>query len=166
MTIGDLSSMIGRMPSWHKNITVALLPTPIKSRNIPQDKLDEQWQTNREVPKDVLQRVHQPHSSEDDPSAESWYYNVLRADGKIRRCKQVLAAWLADCPQYCDLHHCMRHVCFWCECPHNEHWDYVPPVKQHLRWDHNLYRALSDANANAVNAKPMSRHVHTGFSVV
>jgi len=100
-----------------------------------------------------------------NPSAESGYYNVFCADGNFRCCKPVLAAWLADCSEYCDLHHPERHVCFWCECPKNELWDYVPPDKQHPRRDHNLYRTLSDANTKAANAEVSSRHVHRGFNV-
>jgi len=144
---------------------VALLPIPIKNCNIPQKWLDEQRQTNREVLNAVLRRLLQPLTFKHNPSAESGYYNVLYADGNFRRCKPVLAAWLADCPEYSDLHHPERHVCFWCKCPKNELWDYVPPDKQHPRRDHNLYRMLSDANIKAANAELSSRHVHRGFNV-
>jgi hypothetical protein len=46
MTIGNLSSKIRQMPSVHTVVMVALLPIPIKNRNIPQIRLDEQRQTN------------------------------------------------------------------------------------------------------------------------
>jgi len=46
MTIGNLSSKIRQMPSKHSVVMVALLPNPIKNRNIPQKRLDEQPQTN------------------------------------------------------------------------------------------------------------------------
>jgi hypothetical protein len=46
MTIGNLSSKIRQMPSTHSVMMVALLPIPIKNRNIPQKWLDEQRQTN------------------------------------------------------------------------------------------------------------------------
>jgi len=46
MTIGNLSSKILQMPSTHSVVMVALLPIPIKNRNIPQRRLDEQRQTN------------------------------------------------------------------------------------------------------------------------
>jgi len=49
MTIGNLSSKIRQMPSTHSVVMVALLPIPMKNRNIPQKGLDEQWHTNREV---------------------------------------------------------------------------------------------------------------------
>jgi hypothetical protein len=118
---------------------VALLPIPIKKRNIPQEWLDEQRQTNREVQNEVLRRALPPLTFKQNLNAESGYYNVLCPDGNFRRCKPVLAAWLADCPEYSDLHHLQRHVCFWCECSMNELGDYVPSDKQHPRLDDNLY---------------------------
>ena len=83
-------------------------------------RLDEQRQTNHEELNDVLRWVLQPLTFKLNPSAECGYYNFLYADGYFRRCKPVLAAWLADCPEYSDLHHLERHVCFCCECPQNE----------------------------------------------
>jgi len=144
---------------------VTLLPIPIKNCNIPQKRLDKQQQTNREVLNEVLRRLLQPLTFQHNPSAKSGYYNVLCADGNFRHCKLVLAAWLADCPEYSDLHHLERHVCFWCECPKNQLGDYAPPDKQHPQWDHNLYRMLSDANTKAANSELSSRHVHRGFNV-
>jgi len=88
----------------------ALLPIPIKNPNIHQEWLDEQRRTNREVLKQVLRRVLHPLRSKQNPSAESGYFNHLRADGNLRRCKPVLAAVLADCPEYSDLHHFERNV--------------------------------------------------------
>jgi len=60
MTIGNLSSKIHQMPSTHTVVMVALLPIPIKNCNIPQMRLDEKRQTNREVLKVVLCLVLQP----------------------------------------------------------------------------------------------------------
>jgi hypothetical protein len=60
MTIGNLSWKIRQMPSTHSVVMVALLPIPIKNRNIPQKGLDKQRQTHREVLNDVLRRVLQP----------------------------------------------------------------------------------------------------------
>jgi len=165
MTIGNLSSKICQMPSAHTIVMVALLPIPIKNRNIPQKRLDEQRQTNREVLNQVLRRVLQPLTFNQNPNAESGYYNVPCVDGNFRRCKPLLAAWLADCIEYSELHHLERHVCFWCECPKNERGDYVPSDKQHPRRDHNVYRMLSDANCIAADSTLSSRHVHRGLIV-
>jgi len=120
MTIGNLSSKICQITSTHSVVMVALLPIPIKNCNIPQKRRNAQQQTNRKVLDEVLRQLLQPLTIKQNPSAGSRYYNVLCADGNFRRCKLVLAAWVADCPEYGDLHHLERHVCFRCECPKNE----------------------------------------------
>jgi len=98
MTIPNLLQRISQMPSTHSIVVVALLPIPIKDRNIPPNRQDEQQQTNREVPNKVLWLEIQPVTLKHNPSTEIGYYKVFCADGNIRRCKPVLAAWLADCP--------------------------------------------------------------------
>jgi len=165
MTIGNRSSKTCQMPSTHSIVMVALLPIPIKNRSIPGKQLDEQRQTNREVLNEVLQRVLQPLTFYHHPSAERGYYKVLCAADNFRRCRSVLAAWLANCPEYSDLHHVERHVCFWSECPKNKLGDCVPPGKQHPRWNHNQYRTLSDVFTKAADADRSSRHVHRDFNL-
>jgi len=164
MTIGNLSSKLCQMPLTHSVVMVALRPIPVRNRNIPPKQLDGLRPTNRKGLNDVLQRVLHPLTFVQNPSAESGYYNVLCADGNFRRCKPVLAAWLADCPEYSGLHHLERHVCFWCECPKYELGDHVPPDKQHPWWDHNLYRTLNNAKTKVADAELLSRHVHRGFT--
>jgi hypothetical protein len=73
MTIGNLSSKIRQMPSAHMVVMVTLLQIPIKNRNIPRKRLEEQRQTNREVLNEVLRRVLQPHTFKLNPSAGSGY---------------------------------------------------------------------------------------------
>jgi len=153
------------MPSTGSVLMIALLPIPIKNHNIPQDQLDEQRQSSREVLNEVLQRLLQPVTLKHNPRAGSGYYNILCADGNFGCFKLVLAAWLADCPEYSNLHHLERHVCFWCECPKDELGNPVYPDKQHPRHDHNLYRMLSNANTMAADAELLSRHVHRGFNL-
>jgi hypothetical protein len=165
MTIGNLSSKMRLMPSMHSVIQVAILPIPIKNRKIPQKWLDEQRQTNREVLNEVLQRVMHPLMFIQNPTAESGYYNVLCSDGNFRNWKPILAAWLADGPEYSDPHQLERHVCFWCECPKTELGNYVPSNKQHPWRDHNLYRTLSDAKTKGADVELSSRHVSRGFNV-
>jgi hypothetical protein len=148
----------------HCVVMVALLPIPIKNPFNPQMRLDEQQRSDREVLKEVLRWLLQPLTFKHNPSAESGYYNILCADGNFRHRKPVLATWLADSPEYRDLHHFERNACCWCECPKNELGDYVPPDKQHPRRDPNLYQTLSDTNTKAANAELSSRHVHRGFN--
>jgi len=165
MSIGNLSSKICQTPSMHSVVMVALLPIPIKNRNIPQKGLDEQRQTNQEVLNKVLRRLLRQLTFKQITSAGSGYYNILCADGNFRHCKPVLAAWLADCPEYRDLNHLKQHVCFWYVCPKNELGDDVHPDKEHPWRDHNLDRMLRDTNTKAADAKLSSRHVHQGFNV-
>jgi len=153
MTIGNLSSKICQLPSTHSVVMVALLLIPIKNGNIPQSWLDEQWQINWELLNEVLQLEPQPLTIKQNPSAESGYCNMLCADDNFRRCKPVLAPWLADCPEFSDLHHLEWHVCLLCECPKNKLWDFVPPDKQHPWQDHNPYRTLSNANNKAADCE-------------
>jgi len=68
MTIGNLSSKIRQTPSTHSVVMVALRLIPIMNRNIPQKLLDEQWQTNREVLNEVLQRLLQPLTFQQIPA--------------------------------------------------------------------------------------------------
>jgi len=92
MTIGNQSLKIRLMPSTHSVVMVALLPIQFNNRYSLQKRLDEQRQTNREVPNDVLRWVLRPLTFKYNPSAESMYYNVLSAGGNFRLCKPVLAA--------------------------------------------------------------------------
>jgi len=153
------------MASTHSVVMVALLPIPIKNCNIPQKRLNEQREANWEMMNEVLRRALHRITFKQNASAESANYKVLCADGNFRRCKPVLAEWLADCPQYSDLHHCERHVCFWWECSKNEVGDYDLPDKQHPGRDHHIYRILSDAINKAANAQLLLCHVDQTFKL-
>ena len=164
MTIGNLSDKIRQMHSALTVVMVTLQPIPIINCNIHQMWWEEQWETNREVLNEVLRRVLPPGTTRLNPSAESGSYNVLCTEGNFRHFNQVLAAWLADYPEYCNVHYLKRHVCVWCECPKNKLRDYVPSDKRHPRQDHNLCRILSDANPKATDAKVSSPHGLRGLN--
>jgi len=76
MTIGNLASKIRQMPSTRSIVMVALLPIPIKNCNIPQKRLDEQRQTNREVLNEAIWQVLHPHTIKLNPSARSRYHSI------------------------------------------------------------------------------------------
>jgi len=114
---------------------------------------------------EVLRRVLQPLTCKQNPNAGSGYYNVLCADGKVRHCNPVLAAWLADCSDCSDLHHLERHIYFWCECPKNELGDYVPSDMQHPRQDHKVNRTLIDAKTKSADTELSSCHVQQRFNM-
>jgi len=165
MSSNNLPLKIRQMPSTHRVMMIALLLIEIQNGNIHQQQLDVQQQTHRQVLNQVLRLVLQPLSIEQDPCAESGYYNVLCADGNFSRFKPGFTAWLANCPGFSERHHLRRHDCCRCECPKNERLDYVPPDKQHRRQDHNLHRILNNANTKAADAKLSSHNVDQGFKV-
>ena len=111
MTIEKLSSKICQILAMHIIVMIALLPIPIKNRNIPQRPLHKHRQTKREVVNDVLWWVLHPLTSERNHGAERGYYNVLCADGIFKGSKLVLAASHPDFPEYRNLHHLQRHGC-------------------------------------------------------
>jgi hypothetical protein len=121
MAIGNQSSKIHEMHSTARVILLALQPIPTRRPNILPKRLDEQRQSHPLVLNEALWQVLQPLTFIRNPSAESRYHKVLCADGNFWRCKPVLAAWLADCPEYCHLYDLEWQVCFWCECPMNEY---------------------------------------------
>ena len=164
MTIGNLSSELRQKPTAHSVVMVALLPIPPKHRHESKSRRDEQNATNRSVLQEVLYRVLEPLTFPDQVSDDHGYYNVLCADRHYRRCKPVLAAWLADCPEYNDLHGLERGVCMFCECPKAELGDPVTPKKEHPTRDHNAYRQLNDNDTAESAHRLADLNVHQGFN--
>ena len=161
MTIGNLPSELRQKPTAHGVVMVALLPIPPKHRHESKTRRDEQNTTNRNVLQEVLHRVLKPLSFPERVSDEHGYYNVLCADRHYRRCKPVLAAWLADCPEYNDLLGLERGVCMFCECPKAELGD---PKTDHPPRDHNAYRKLNEEDTAESAAMLADLHVHQGFN--
>jgi prepilin-type processing-associated H-X9-DG protein len=119
-----------------------------------------QWQTHQEILNKVQLRELEHLTFKRNPSSESSDYNVLFADGHIRRCEVIFPAFLADWPEYSNLHYVERHVCFWCECATIQLGDHFSADKQHSWQDHNLYITLSDANTKPAAEELVPSHVH------
>jgi len=105
MVNGNVCWKLRHMTSTLSVVMVALWLIPIKMHNMLPKRLEEQRRTHHEVLNEVLRQVLHPLTIQGNRSAQSRYYNVPCADANIRRCKTVLAAWLADCPEYCNLTH-------------------------------------------------------------
>ena len=114
---------------------------------------------------EVLWRIPQVLTFQQNPSAESRYYNILGTDGNFRRCKPVLAEWLADSTQYSDPHRLEWYFCFQCDSPNKELGDYIPLDMHHHQQDDNLYKMLRDAYTNTAGAELSLCHVDQGFNV-
>jgi hypothetical protein len=65
--------MVHQMPSTDSIVMIALLPIPIKNRNIPQKRRDEHQLTHRDVLNEVLWRLLQPLTCIQNPTAQSGY---------------------------------------------------------------------------------------------
>jgi hypothetical protein len=95
-----------------------------------------------------------------NPSAGRGYYNILCADDNIMHCKLVLVAWVADYPEYRDLHHLEQHISAWYNCPQRKLRNYVHSDNRQQRCDRAVYRMLSDANSKAADAELWLCHVY------
>jgi len=163
MTIGNLSAAARMKHTMHGVLLVALLPIPVKMRDIPLKKRNAQRERNRMVSQHVLQHVmHGLLNSE----TENRNFYACCADGRFRYCCPTLAGWMADYPEHRDLHNIKSGVCYWCECPQGEMGDLRERNDQHPLRDHTLYRQLSEANTPESNADLKRRNVNPGFNIL
>ena len=142
----------------HSVLLVALLPIPIKMRDIPLSRYNEQKEHNRMILQHVLRHILGPLMRADRRVFFAWC-----ADGHFRRCVASPAAWIADYPEHRDLHNIKNGVCYWCECPKAEMGQL--PGRPYPMRDHGKYRALSVANTATANARLASFDVHQGSNV-
>lgn len=163
MTIGNLSAAVRMKHKMHAVLLVALLPIPIKMREIPLKKRNAQREHNRIVSQHVLQHVMQGllHSENGN---HSFYAHC--ADGSYRYCYPTLAGWMADYPEHRDLHNIRNGVCYWCECPQGEMGELRQWKDQHPLRDHTLYRQLSDKNTPESIANLKQHNINPGLNIL
>jgi len=142
----------------HRVLLVALLPIPIKMRDIPLSRYNEQKEHNRMILQHVLRHILGPFMR-----ADRWVFFTWCADGHFRRCVALPAAWIADYPEHRDLHNIKNGVCYWCECPKAEMGQL--PGRPYPMREHGKYRAISVANTATANARLASFDVHQGSNV-
>jgi hypothetical protein len=159
MTIGNLSTTVRMAPSHHGILLIALLPIPIKMRDVPMSVYNTQKEHNRMIQQHVLRHVLEPLMDEN-----SRVFYARCADSYFRRCVASPAAWIADYPEHRDLHNIKNGICYWCECPHEEMGEF--PVEPYERRDHALYKILSDTNTPAAKARLTRHGVHQGSNVL
>jgi len=159
MTIGNLSTTIRMAPSYHGILLIALLPIPIKMRDVPTPKYNAQKEHNRMIQQYILRHVLGPLM---DVDRRIFYTRC--ADDYFRRCVASPAVWIADYPEHRDLHNIKNGICYWCECPPEEMGEF--PVKPCECWDHTLYRRLYDMDTPAAKAHLTRHEVHQGSNVL
>lgn len=163
MTIGNLSAAARMKHTMHAVLLVALLPIPIKMRDIPLKKRNAQREHNRMISQQVLQHVMQGLLYAEN---ENRNFYARCADGGYRYCYPTMAGWMADYPEHRDLHNIKNGVCYWCECPQGEMGDLSRRKDQHPLRDHTLYRQLSERNTPESIASLKQHNVNPGFNIL
>ena len=111
-------------------ILLALLPVPPKFKS---DKAhdDQQREVNRHTLHATLEQLLEPlrHPGENG-------IDLPCADGKLRRCYPVLAAWIADHEEHVTLHNLARNSCPKCEVPP----DQLGTLAAYTIRDHEAYQ--------------------------
>lgn len=163
MTIGNLSAAARMKHTMHGVLLVALLPIPVKMRDLPAKKRNAQREHNRMVMQHVLQHVLEDLRTDQGPVQ---HFHAHCADGKVRRCYPTLAAWMADYPEHCNLHNIKSGVCYWCECPQEKMGDMLRQADRYPLRDHTLYYRLWERETTQSEANLRSRNVNPGFNIL
>jgi hypothetical protein len=170
MTIGNLSAKARMKHTMHGVLLVALLPIPVKMREVPAKIRNAQREHNRTIMQNVLRHVMHgllpPEGVEGKPQVNVRSFYAYCADGRVRYCYPILAAWMADYPEHCNLHNIKSGVCYWCECPKEEMGD-MPRVEDRCPpRDHTLYRKLWEDDTAQSLANLKCRNVNTGWNIL
>ena len=163
MTIGNLSAAVRMKHTMHAVLLLALLPIPIKMRDIPLKRRNAQREHNRMVSQHVLQHVMLGLLHAEN---ENRNFYACCADGRFRYCYPTLSGWMADYPEHRDLHNIRNGICYWCEYPQGEMGDLRERTDQHPLQDHTLYCQLSEENTPESIAELKRRNVNPGSNVL
>ena len=111
-------------------ILLALLPVPPKFKS---DKAhdDQQREVNRHTLHATIEQLLAPLQGPGENGVE-----LSCADGKIRMCYPVLAAWIADHEEHVTLHNLARNSCPKCEVPPEQ----LGTLATYPTRDHNAYQ--------------------------
>ena len=163
MTIGNLSAKARMKHTMHGVLLVALLPIPVKMRDIPAKKRNAQREHNRMVMQHVLKHVMQDILDDGGPVR---HFYAHCADGNVRHCYPILAAWMADYPEHCNLQNIKSGVCYWCECPQEKMGDMPEPGDCYPQRNHRLYDQLWEKNTAQSIADLKGRNVNAGYNIL
>jgi hypothetical protein len=107
MTLGNIKKDIRRQSSKRAWVLVALLPVPPKHPE--SGKIHETWHT-------AIHKILEPIKG---VNLEGPGYSWDCADGQVRRCYPIVAAWIADYMEYAVLARLIGGFCPVCEIPKN-----------------------------------------------
>jgi hypothetical protein len=140
MTIGNIHSTVRMKPTMHSVVKVALLPQPLKARDVPLSQKNKQKKHNRLIQQTVLDYVLQPLSN-----AQDWQFDAFCSDENWRRCHAVLSGWIGDYPEHVFLQGCGYGNCPHCEVSKDDLGDLPetpPPLRDHCAYE-TLYRVAA-----------------------
>jgi hypothetical protein len=169
LTIGNILSRTRNCPSKMAIMLIALLPVPSKFASSQSKVRNAQRMTNSEVLESVFSLIFEPLEAITKLGKE-----MNCADGKVRQCFPVLAAWIADHAENETLHGLKRMSCPKCEAPLERlgtDAEEIYPTRDYQKYARitQKYFVTEDeelaASLSAVGVK-MERNVFTGLSRV
>jgi hypothetical protein len=140
MTIGNIHSTVRMKPTMHSVVLVALLPQPLKARDVPLSHKNKQKKHNRLIQQTVLDYLLQPLSN-----AQDWQFDAFCSDENWRRCHAVLSGWIGDYPEHVFLQGCGYGNCPHCEVSKDDLGqlpETPPPLRDHRAYE-TLYRVAA-----------------------
>ncbi|KAI5777109.1 hypothetical protein EDC01DRAFT_624450, partial [Geopyxis carbonaria] len=114
MTIGNLDATVQSRWYWRAQVLVALLPIKPKKSGIRGDEDNGMSQQAKQPLYTVLRGLLEPLNRFANPEHEGRPVEMLCADGSVRSCWPVLAAWIADHPEHANLQGTKGNVCPTC----------------------------------------------------
>ena len=161
LTLGNIVSTVLNKPSTKAMILLALLPVPPKLSKQSAAQTEDQRDMNRRILHAVLEQIFQPMCGAGSNGIE-----MSCADGKVRRCYPILAAWLADHEEHVTLHNLARNCCPKCEVnPECLGELQVFPPRNHLNYQEKIahYNRAHDPSAITDLAAVGLKSLYNGF---
>ena len=160
ITLGNLPSGRRNSPASMAVLLLALLPIPPKLSKSSKANV-HQRQINADTLRDVFELIFAPLQ---DPARDGVPMDC--ADGKVRTCFPILAAWIADHMENVTLHGIKSNVCPTCEVPTRELGSNrkVYPVRDYARYHHyDNENWLAETDDNDIT--PQSLGIRLGHNV-
>ncbi|KAI5777561.1 hypothetical protein EDC01DRAFT_778765 [Geopyxis carbonaria] len=169
MTIGNLDATVRSRWYWRAQVLVALLPIKPKKSGIRGDGDNEMSQQAKQALYTVLRGLLEPFNRFANPEHEGRPVEMLCADGSVRSCWPVLAAWIADHPEHANLQGTKGNVCPTCTVHRTNLGELGPeaPLRdsemhKHMLDQHRLAESDNKARASAQAETWYYEHAYEG----
>ncbi|KAI5776488.1 hypothetical protein EDC01DRAFT_636729 [Geopyxis carbonaria] len=162
-----LTNFSGGKKAWP--VLVALLPIKPKKSGIRGDGDNEMSQQAKQALYTVLRGLLEPLNRFANPEHEGRPVEMLCADGSVRSCWPVLAAWIADHPEHANLQGTKGNVCPTCTVHRTNLGELGPeaPLRdsemhKHMLDQHRLAESDNKARASAQAESWYYEHAYKG----